>query len=276
MPRVPAAFSPSLHRPPVDRPGLWFVFVDRQLLIGNDDTVPVGSGPSDWGLSALRTQFLGFLGEIPCFSAELESGSEAPPGMAFRELRGLFGRLSEDLMGMASRAVQVMDWDRTHQFCGACGAPTELYPRQLARVCPDPECRQMFFPRLAPAMIVAVERGSEILLGRSPHFPPEIYSVLAGFVEPAESVEDAVHREVHEETRIRVRNVRYFGSQPWPFPNSLMLGYQADYESGDVVPEPGEIEDAGFFHVDRLPKLFPGNISISQWLIHDFIRRNQR
>ena len=276
MPRVPASFTLSLNCPAVDTPGLWFLFVGRKLLIGVDNTVPKGNGPSEWGLSALRTQFLGFLEDAPCFSGELAPGSEAPAGMTFRDLRGLFGCLSESLMGVASRAVQVMDWDRTHQFCGACGTRTERHPRQLARVCPDPQCGQMFFPRLAPAMIVAVERGPEILLGRSPHFPPEIYSVLAGFVEPGESVEDAVHREVHEETRIRVCNVRYFGSQPWPFPNSLMLGYQADYESGDVVPEPGEIEDAGFFHVDRLPKLFPGNISISQWLIHDFVRRNQR
>ena len=276
MPRVPTSFSLSVHRPPVGTPGLWFAFLERKLLVRDDNAIPDGNGPDDWGLRALRTQFIGFLNDTPCFSAELAQGSEAPPGMSFRDLRGLFGRLSEDLMGVASRAVQVMDWDRTHQFCGACGTPTKLAPAQLARVCSDPKCGQMFFPRLAPAMIVAVERGPEILLGRSPHFPPEIYSVLAGFVEPGESVEDAVHREVHEETRIRVRNVRYFGSQPWPFPNSLMLGYQADYESGDVVPEPGEIEDAGFFHVDRLPKMFPGNVSISQWLIRDFIRRNQR
>ena len=179
-------------------------------------------------------------------------------------------------MAVAGRAVQIVEWDRTHQFCGACAAPTVLHERVRARVCTNPACKLEAYPRLSPAMIVAVERGEELLLARSPHFPAGIYSVLAGFVDPGESVEDAVHREVFEETAVRVANVRYFASQPWPFPNSLMLGFQADYAGGDVVPEPGEIEHAAFFHVDALPPLFPGNVSISQWLIADFVRRHGR
>ena len=124
-------------------------------------------------------------------------------------------------------------------------------------------------------MIVAVERGDEILLARSPHFPPGIFSVLAGFVEPGESAEDAVIREVHEETGITCGDVRYFGSQPWPFPNSLMLGFTAQYESGDIRLEDPEIEAADFFHYDDLPTTFPGNVSISQWLLNDFVARKR-
>jgi NAD+ diphosphatase len=124
-------------------------------------------------------------------------------------------------------------------------------------------------------MIVAVEREDEILLARSPHFPPGIYSVLAGFVEPGESAEEAVEREVMEEAGIEVEDVRYFGSQPWPFPNSLMLGFTARYAGGEIRLEDDEIEDARWFRANDMPNFFPGRMSISQWLIHDFLERNR-
>ena len=122
-------------------------------------------------------------------------------------------------------------------------------------------------------MIAAVTRGEEILLGRSAHFPPGIYSVLAGFVEPGESLEQAVFREVLEETGIEVEDVRYFGSQPWPFPHSLMLGFTARHRSGELRADGVELVDARWFHRDDMPMLFPGNVSISQWLIRDFLKR---
>jgi NAD+ diphosphatase len=123
-------------------------------------------------------------------------------------------------------------------------------------------------------MIVSVEKGDEILLARSPHFPEGIMSVLAGFVEPGESAEDAVRREVFEETAIIVSDVEYFSSQAWPFPNSLMLGFRAKYESGDIQIDGEEIVAAQWFKAKEMPHFFPGRISISQWLIHDFLKRN--
>ncbi|MET0342314.1 MAG: NAD(+) diphosphatase [Polyangiales bacterium] len=249
---------------------VWFVFRGRTLLVGADYALPDAS-PEALGLAPVRTQRLGHLAGRAVYAAELAADVAPPEGTQFRDLRQLFGRLAEPMMALAGRAVQIADWDRTHQYCGACATPTEASDKRHARRCP--RCALEVFPRLAPAMIVAVERGDEILLARSPHFPPGIYSVLAGFVDPGESVEDAVHREVFEEVGLTVRNVRYFGSQPWPFPNSLMLGFQAEYAGGELVLEPGEIEDAGFFHVDRLPSTFPGRVSISQWLLHDFIAR---
>lgn len=123
-------------------------------------------------------------------------------------------------------------------------------------------------------VIVAVERDNEILLARSPHFPPEIYSMIAGFVEAGESAEEAVKREVMEETGIEIDNVRYFASQSWPRPSELILGFQADYKSGVAVGNPNEIEHAAFFHVNALPKTFAGNITVSQWLLADFCRRH--
>ena len=189
------------------------------------------------------------------------------------ELRPLLGQLHASLTAVAGRALQVIEWDRTHRFCGACATPTVNATGRRAKVCPA--CGHESFPRLSPAIIVAVERGDEILLARSPHFPPGVHSVLAGFVDPGESAEEAVHREVFEEVGLRVTNVRYFDSQPWPFPNSLMMGFQADYVSGDIRIDNEEIVSAAFFRSDALPTLFPGRVSISQWLLHDFLLRQR-
>lgn len=252
------------------------MFRRREMLVGEGFGVPRGDSPASFGLSPLRVQFLGRLEGEMCLSAELDARAEPPRGMQFLSLRQLYGRLPEALTGVAARAVQIVEWDRTHQFCGACAAPTGYHAKARARVCSNASCGLEFFPRLSPAIIVAVERGPEILLARSPHFTPGRYSVLAGFVDPGESVEDAVHREVFEETGVRVRNLRYFGSQAWPFPDSLMLGFQADYESGEVTPDGEEIEHAAFFHAERLPETAPGRESISQWLLHDFLWRHGR
>lgn len=267
------AFVPALTLGAPAPTAVCFAFRGRELLLTEAFTLPTWSELEALGLAAVRMQPLGQLHGLPCFSAELARASEPPHGMRFRDLRQLFGRMQEELIAVAGRAVQVVEWDRTHQFCGACAAPTSPSPTRRVRVCTNDACKLEFFPRVAPAMIVAVERGREILLARSPHFPPEIYSVLAGFVDPGESAEEAVRREVLEEVGVRVTNIRYFGSQPWPFPHSLMLGFVADYESGELVLEEDEIEDARFFHVDELPKTFPGRVSISQWLLHDFIAR---
>jgi NAD+ diphosphatase len=275
-PREPFRFVPANDPRPPAGTGLWFVFPGRELLVTEGLGVPRGSSPAEFGLAPLRAQFLGHLEGEMCFSAELATDAEAPAPLRFVGLRQLYGLLPEELTGVAARAVQIVEWDRTHQFCGACASPTEYHAKARARVCSNPACALEFFPRLAPAIIVAVERGAEILLARSPHFAPGRYSVLAGFVEPGESVEDAVHREVFEEAGVRVTNLRYFGSQPWPFPNTLMIGFQADYAGGEVTPDGEEIEHAAFFHAQRMPDISPGHVSISQWLLHDFLWRHGR
>lgn len=266
-------FVPAIQPPEDadDGPVVCFVFRRRELLVTASHDLPDLEALNGSGLDSLRSQFLGRLDDALCHSVELAPDAEAPPGMVFRDLRALYGRMDETLHALAGHAVQIVEWDRTHQHCGACGKPTEPSATDRSRSCPD--CGIPQFPRVAPAMIVAVERGDEILLARSPHFPAGIYSALAGFVEPGESVEEAVEREVLEETGIRVRDIRYFGSQPWPYPNSLMLGFQADYAAGEIVLEDPEIEDARWFHVDEMPAFFPGRMSISQWLIHDFLDR---
>jgi len=268
-PESPQVFEPLLAPAHEGGDALWFVFHRRRLLLV-DGKIP-SSSVQELGLPCGRTLYVGRLGLVHVHAAELDAEPMGPL-MAVHELRSVFGRIPDEHQALAGRAVQLLEWDRTHQFCGACATPTQRSTESRSRVCP--KCGLAQFPRVSPAIIVAVERGDEILLARAPHFPPGIHSVLAGFVEPGESVEDAVHREVLEEVGVHLRNVRYFGSQPWPFPHSLMLGFQAHWHDGEVRPFPPEIESGAFYRHDQQPMRFPGRVSISQWLIADFLKRH--
>ena len=260
----------ALVTPPADRtaPALWFAFQGAQILVLRDEqsaSLPRADDMRDLGLAPKRSQYLGTLGEQHCYACELEEGSAAPDGMHWSGLRALFGAIDDSLFAIAGRAFQIVDWDRSHQFCGRCGTPTQIKSNERARECPS--CKQVHYPRIAPAMMALVRRGRELLLARSPHFPPGMYSALAGFVEPGETLEQTLVREVREEVGIEVANVRYFASQPWPFPHSLMIAFNADYAGGEITPEPGEIEAADWFTLDRLPQALPSKISISRRLI---------
>jgi NAD+ diphosphatase len=183
----------------------------------------------------------------------------------------LWGHVDDTMWTLAGRAVQLVEWDRTHRFCGRCGAATVPAPGERARRCPD--CSLLAFPRLAPAIIVLIERDDgRALLARGRTFPIPMYSCLAGFVEPGETLEEAVHREVHEEVGVEITDVRYWASQPWPFPHSLMLGFNARYVAGDLVLDENEIVDAQWYDADDLPSIPPG-MSIARRLIDDWIAR---
>jgi NAD+ diphosphatase len=276
-------FVPAVPLPDtVSAQVLVFGFDDRNLLVF-DDRERNGGGRNEerrqirvptlgeleaLGIEPLRRQLLGYLKGQPVLSLELREGTEVPEGMALRGLRGLFNALSETHFWLAARAVQIVAWDRDHQFCGRCGTLNEDPATDRSKRCP--ECGLTAYPRLAPAVIVLVKRGDEILLGRSPHFVPGMYSTLAGFVEPGETLEHAVAREIEEEVGVRVKNIRYFGSQPWPFPNSLMVGFLAEWESGEIEIDGEEIEDAGWFTASNLPMIPPG-ISIARALIDSFL-----
>ncbi len=192
--------------------------------------------------------------------------------MLFSGLRNLFDSLDDALYRLAVVAVQVVDWDRMHQFCGRCGEKTEYKEGVRAKACP--RCGLVSFPRISPAVIVAVERDNKLLLARASRFPTQFYSVLAGFVEPGETLEEAVAREVKEEVGIELANISYFGSQPWPFPDSLMIGFTAQYAGGEICIDESEIVDAGWFEANELPTL-PGKISIARQLIDWFVVRKK-
>lgn len=272
-PESPFRFVPH-HQAP-DDPGedpIVFAVRGRDLLVTEDLHLPPVEHIDRHGFESVRRQYLGQLDGRHCFSAELPEDAKETSGLRFANLHMLYGTFDELTHAIAGRAIQIVHWDRLNQFCGACGEKTVLSENDRSRVCPD--CRYPLFPRLAPAMIVSVERDDEILLARSPHFPAGIMSVLAGFVEPGESAEEAVQREVFEETSILVEDVEYFSSQAWPFPNSLMLGFRARYASGEIRVDGVEIERAEWFKAREMPNFFPGRVSISQWLIHDFLERN--
>ena len=212
--------------------------------------------------------FLGMHGDEAVWAVDVPRGEDPSYGAAV-DLFSYYGRSSEVEWAIAGRAVQIAEWARTHRFCGRCGAATVLSDNDRSMKCPD--CALMAYPRLAPAMITLVTRGEpgpdqQALLARGVQFRAPMYSCLAGFVEAGESLEQAVIREVHEEVGIAVGNVRYWGSQPWPFPHSLMIGFQAEWVSGDIVCDPAEIVDAQWYSRDSLPAIPPG-ISIARKLI---------
>lgn len=211
---------------------------------------------------------------VPCRAYDLPEELAAPPGFALAGLRGLHAHVSQPLFDAAGAAYQKLLWLRTHGFCSRCGAPTRRHDEHEAMECP--RCGHLHFPRLAPAVIVLVERGDEMLLARSPHFPEGMFSTLAGFVEPGESLEGAVHREIREEVGVEVGRLRYFGSQPWPFPHSLMVGFHADWRSGELAPDGEEIVEAGWFAPGRLPPRLPSRLSIARRLVEDFLGRVDR
>ncbi len=257
-------------------PAWWFAFQENKLLVYEESSgvrlpCPVDFG--ELGLTLSSEHYLGHLDDRPCYAVEVSEGTIPPAGMTFEGLRQVYGRLDEDLFWIAARAVQIVDWDRTHQFCGRCGTQLRTKITERAKECP--KCGLLHFPRLAPAIIVLVERGNELLLARSRHFMVGMYSVLAGFVEPGESLEEAVVREVREEVGISVQDIQYFGSQPWPFPHSLMIGFTATYAGGEISLEDSEIEDAGWFRAENLPRI-PGKISIARKLIDWFLTKQGR
>jgi NAD+ diphosphatase len=247
------------------RDALWFVVQDGRLLVteGDAPALPDSVAALSW-VPPAQAHFLGCLGSRDCFALHVEPGVDAPPGYRWAGLRSLFFVLPDDLLAVAGRAAQIVEWDRSHRYCGRCGTPTQQKQEERVKVCPA--CGHTAYPRVAPAMMVLIRRGRELLLARSTRFPNSMYSALAGFVEPGESIENTIHREVQEEVGLRVKDLRYFASQPWPFPHQLMVAFHAEYAGGEVTPDLDEIVDAQWFTLDGLPQL-PGRMSISRHLI---------
>jgi NAD+ diphosphatase len=251
----------------------WFALRGSELLVRlRDEQMEIPSG-EDLAAAPLNRHQIGELDGRPCYAAELADDVEAPEGMAFQGLRAIYGKVDRALYQMAGRAVQIVEWDRTHRFCGRCGTPTLQKADENAKACPS--CGMLFFPRLSPAIIVLIRDGERTLLARSHRFPPGRFSTIAGFVEPGETLEEAVQREAGEEVGVRLKNIRYFGSQPWPFPHSLMIGFTADYDGGEIRIQEEEIADARWFTVDELPDL-PPPMSIARRLIDHYIDEMRR
>lgn len=251
----------------------WFIFQNDQLLILREEnankliTPPTLTVIKD---SLTRQYALGILqdGSI-YFCAEISNDTPLPSHIEIVPLRKAFNLLGNEWFSAAVKAYSIITWDKNHQFCGRCGQPTSLRPSSFERACHA--CNLHFYPRISPSIIVRIQKDNEILMARSPHFSPGMYGLIAGFVEVGETLEEAARREVLEEVGIEIKNLNYFTSQPWPFPDSLMVAFTAEYAGGELIINHAEIEDAGWYSIDNLPGYTSSSVSVAAKLIDDFI-----
>ena len=222
-------------------------------------------------MEMFNKQFIGYLNDQPCYLLEITPESKLDDDLVLTPLRNLLGRIPDSLFTVCSRSLQLSEWMRNNQFCGVCGTKMKMHETERAMFC---ECNNVLvYPRISPCIIVLVTKGEELLLAHNKNFPGTFYSTLAGFIEAGESAESAIHREIFEEVKVRVQNIKYFGSQSWPFPSQLMLGYHAEYLEGEITPDGEEIDLADWFHYKDLPNVPTGNISISGQLIESYLEK---
>jgi NAD+ diphosphatase len=253
----------------------WFIFRNDKLLVLSSldqTTLPRSSDTGAFNMKFLRTLYLGTYGDSGCFVADVNEQMANPPGMRFQDLRPLLGVLSDEMFSLAGRAYQLLYWDRSHQFCSRCGSPNQQKKDERAKECP--QCGLIDYPVTTPAIIVAIVKDEEILLAKARRFTSNFYSVLAGFVETGETLEECVKREVMEEVGIDIDTITYFGSQPWPFPNSLMIAFTAQYAGGEISIDAAEIVDAHWFTADKLPDV-PRTGTIARRLIDWFVEKQK-
>ena len=270
---TPPGFAPA-HRLPAVLPGtaLGFAYSGTRLVVRGSVESPVIPTLAELDAAGLAgdRHYLGEIDGVPCVALALANIEEPPPGFAMAGLRSFFFRLPDPLLAIAARAFQIADWDRSHRYCGRCGARTRDGDGERAKECPS--CGLVAYPRVSPAMMALVTRGRALLLARSARFASGVYSALAGFVEPGETIEDCIRREVREEVGIEVGEPVYFASQSWAFPHSLMIAYTVEYAGGEIRLDDPEIEDARWFALDALPKL-PPSVSIARRLIDATVER---
>lgn len=227
------------------------------------------------GVGADRATLLGWFRGARCVLLDLSDVAHfmPPPGTQFAELRPLAPRIESDEAGLLAYARALQIWRQSHRHCSACAAPTTASRAGHVLVCSNPDCRREAFPRIDPAIIVLVSDGDRALLGRQASWPRGRYSTIAGFVEPGESLEDAVAREVYEESGVEVDAVHYHSSQPWPFPSSLMLGFHATARPGSMPRGSDELEDVRWFSradIANGQPIMPPSVSISYRLIESW------
>jgi NAD+ diphosphatase len=258
-----------------DDVALLVVLRDFEVLVSHASGAPSLPSPAELGSlleSAAPRHPLGAFAAGQAYG--LVAAEDAPllPEHSFVPVRSLFGVLDEPTLDWIGRALAIVEFETTHRFCGRCGAPTEPVSGERAKRCSA--CELSFYPRIPPAVITLVERDGKLLLARSARFKAGMFSAVAGFVEVGESLEQAAIREVHEEVGVVVGDLRYFGSQPWPFGRSLMVGYFARHLSGEIAVDGNEIVEADWFDLERLP-LLPPPISIARKLIEAFLAEHR-
>lgn len=249
-----------------DDASYYFIFNNDKLFITKNNEIPFLDNINKLNLNILRKIYLGRFNNSPVFTLEINDSKILD--YKLRGLREFYKLVDEDVYLLASRAIQLINWDKNHSYCGRCGTKTETKEDEMAKVCPN--CGFMSFTRLSPAIIVAITKNdNELLMANHTRSPKDKYSLIAGFVEAGETIEEAVHREVFEEVGLKIKNIKYMASQSWPFPHSLMLGFIAEYESGEINIDDFEIRDAKWFKKEDIEPL-ESNISIASSLINYF------
>jgi NAD+ diphosphatase len=245
----------------------WFIFNSDKLLVkivDNEAIIPTAKSIEEFKISSISIHYMGILNEHNCYAVNTNSVEVGDQSMCFKPLRSLYDDLDEDIFLLAGKALQIIKWEETHKYCGRCGSNTDTIEGQYAKICP--KCGFISYPRISPAVITAVIKDGQILMAHNKSFPGNRHSVIAGFVEPGETLEECVQREIFEEVGIKVKNIKYFSSQPWPFPNSMMVGFVAEYESGEISVDGDEITKADWFKTFDTIGL-PSKMSIARELI---------
>ena len=265
-------YIPDVKHDHENNPAYWFIFNSDKLLINpkKDNKIPFIKDITVLDFSMICTHYIGTLEGYPCICAEVPVDTVPLDGMAFEDLHGLYQILDEDLFMLAGRAIQIINWDKNHKYCGKCGTLTVNMEDEMAKICS--ECGHICYTRISPAVITAIIKNGKLLMAKHSYGLKDRYALVAGFIEAGETLEEGVKREIMEEVGLNVKNIRYFGSQPWPFPNSLMIGFTADYESGEINVDGKEIVDAKWFDVDEVTPM-PSKISISGELIEWYIEK---
>lgn len=257
---------------PKTKKDIYYIFYNDELLVKSENnkvTIPTIDELDNLQLNNI--QYIGSLNSENFFCGEIivSEGVVIPSNMHFSKLKPLAQVISEDMFWIGGRAIQIVNWNNNHIYCGRCGTATQNVDGERSKKCP--KCGLSNYPRISPAIIVAVINEGKLLLAHNTQFPKDLYSVVSGFVEVGETFEECVVREVHEETGINVKNIKYFGNQPWPFPNSIMIGYIAEYESGEIKVDGNEISHANWYSANDMP-LTPDGISIAKKLINWFLK----
>jgi len=253
---------------------IYLVVKDEELLIDNvsQNLALINNDQYKWSEMAIKTEhFIGYLDNNSLYVLELENESSLIPETSLKPFRALLGIVPDTFFGICSRSIQLVKWSNKSKYCAACGSKTSLHLVEKAMFCKD--CNNLIYPRISPCVIVLVTDREKLLLAHNKNFPGKIYSTLAGFIEVGETVEEAIQREIFEEVNIKVKNCQYYGSQSWPFPSQLMLGFHAEYKEGNLKPDGEEIDIAEWFNFQSLPDVPPGSISISGRLIESYVNK---
>jgi len=250
----------------------YFIFYKQEIIVKLDSNGVEIPDTNIIGRKIDNSQYsdFGIIDNIHCYALMSDIKYELHTDYQYVKIRSLFERINEKTFWLTGKVFHLINWKKSSKYCGKCGSETREADRERAQICTN--CSNTIYPRLSPAIIISVTKSNQILLGSNSKFPGNMYSVLAGFTDIGESLEECAKREVFEETGIQIKNIKYFGSQPWPFPDSLMIGFTADYESGEIQIDNDELTDAQWFSADDLPEV-PTSLSISGKLIQNFVNK---